>query len=167
MALLLASCFLSCKYPHKEKYGMMFNAQRSQIGLPALNAKWTICNEGKDYKGNNYISWARPYEGKSTAEPSFFRKTVVFNADTILNEENEYVGNMPYKNIDGTFGEELFITYNFIDLQTKNDSQRKGWECAIKNQASSDHSEKGAISLEQADSILKKWQLNRFEEAGK
>jgi hypothetical protein len=155
----LVVCVQGCRDTTKGKYGVLFNPQRVKIGLPVLPQNWTVFNKGKDCDGHNYVSWNKPFDGKSTPKPCLHHKTVRFNSDTILSEENEYLGNSSYTDIDGTFEEELFITYNFIDVKTEGYSQTKGWECAIKNQASCNKFEWSKMTLQEVDSILMKWKL--------
>ncbi len=77
---------------------------------------------------------------------------------------NWYIGQQKFNTIDGTFNEELYITYHFI----KNKYHNFGWECVLSTAIKSDndyyHIENISITKEKADSILVSWGLgnNKF-----
>jgi hypothetical protein len=148
----------SCEYA-PPKYGLKFNETREKIGLPILSENWEHL---KEFGETGSSSWINPNYDKE--KPYYFRKTVIFNKDTIIWESDWYIGQQKFNTIDGTFNEELYITYHFI----KNKYHNFGWECVLSTAIKSDndyyHIENISITKEKADSILVSWGLgnNKF-----
>ena len=157
--IILVMMFSSCSNNSYKKYGLKFNNQRLRIGLPILMGDWEVTNRGIDYNKFDFVVWSRKYDGKNY--PYFLKKTIAYNSDTIIYEENQFIGLNTYNTIDGTYHEELFITYNFIELSLQNYNQKKGCVCIIKNELTCKNLHNGNLTINQADSVLQSWNLRR------
>lgn len=140
-------------------YGVMFNAQRLNIGLVLLDSTWEYA---KSYTSDGGM-WINPIKEENL--PYYFKKHNLIEKNKIIWETDEYLGKNTYMTIDGNLRESLCITYYFND---------KRWEyvfCTAKKMkpnAYSNHPEKikglyyetsFVISKMEADSILSSWNL--------
>jgi len=141
----------SCEYA-PPRYGLEFNDVREEIGLPILPENW---EHHKTLRETGSSKWTNPdYDNE---KPCHFKKTVVFNEDTIIWESNQYLGQQKFNTIDGTIREELLITYHFIE----NEEHNIGWEYVLlTGEKADDHLYYfviNNIAKEEADSILVLW----------
>jgi hypothetical protein len=157
-----------CMYSSVPKYGDDFNMEREKIGLPIVKANW------EHYKiyGAMAEGWINPTRIKDI--PYYFKKTVLFNTDTIIEECDEYIGLKEFVTIDGKFKESLYISYRFIE----DEEHDKGWRYALSTgtiptiatisnrpnlqKAYSTHTII-LITKATADSILVSWGLHSYE----
>ena len=154
--IILLVFLCACNDNGERKFGLDFNATRKQVGLPVLDKHWKISNTGKDYNGIKYIEWTN--KSRST-NPRLFKKSIRFTNDTILYEENQYIGKNTYSTIDGTFQEEIFVTFNFVNDDSKGVHQNAGWEYVFINSKTFDNDTRQKISKIDCDSILASWKF--------
>lgn len=140
---------------HGDKYGIEFNETRKQIGLSPLPENW----KSREIFGvpNPTKEWSNP---QKDSIPSYSKKVISYNKDTILEEVNNYIGPNNIKTIDGGFKDLLSIRYSFVDkkkpwkftlLTSDNSLNDLGYEsvCLIE------------ITKQQADSVLISWDLRK------
>lgn len=144
---ILLIVFANCKnfendLELREEYGLAFNNQRKEIGLPLLSQDWIIVNESL-----KIIIWTSN-KLESKTPPYYDYKKVKFDSlKTITMEENRFVGPSNYENLEGKFSDELFITYSFLD---------NSWICVISDKYNAYGRN---ITREEADSILQIWNI--------
>ena len=150
--LFCALCLLSCTGDQLvKKYGKEFNRVRLATGLPALPDSWHLYKNDAARHGISYIAWSK---GKND-RTYYATKTIVCTKNEIISETNVFYGTEKYKNIDGTYTEELEVTCNFIDYHDGQVEQVKGWECTLssKEYPNAPHQ----VSKIEADSIIGSW----------
>lgn len=145
IAVLLASC--NSGDPMVKKYGLDFNPNRLQLGLPALQADWKLVRNDQ-----GILRWAP--EGNSTT--GFIHKQVTIKDNKLYAEENRFEGKNKYKR-DGTdYTEEVYIGCYFDDKE-----QISEWNCIFKgtrNPVTGSPSEDDTrLTVKQADSIVTSW----------
>jgi hypothetical protein len=137
---------------------MAFNHEREQIGLPVLRENW----EYSQVFGAMADVYINPTRKKDI--PYYFKKGISFNEDTILWEQDEYVGLKVHATIDGHSIDMLYITYRFVADEDKD----AGWYYSFhtaSEKTSSFTSETFysndviKVTKEVADSILISWGL--------
>jgi hypothetical protein len=148
---LIVITLSSCEDADSIKYGHKFDTTRAILGLPKLPKNWRIGNQGKANNGCHFVSWTNPND--TVTPPYFYSKTVLLNNDTIIYEENQYIGPDKYTTVDGTFDEELFITYYFDNYIQYDTFYKKTWKYSLRNE---DALLKN-IDKKVADSILYAW----------
>jgi hypothetical protein len=143
---MLASC--SSQDPMAEKYGLNFNKQRSQLGLPALPADWKLVKNT-----DGILRWAP--EGNLQG-PGFIHKEVTVKDDKLYGEENRFEGKNKYQRDGTNFNEEVYIGCYFDDKE-----QVSEWNCIFKgtrNPITGAASEGDTrLTVKQADSIVTSW----------
>ena len=85
--ILICAIIILCGcIQHKEKYGVEFNEIRMQIGLPPLPENWKT----REVFGvlNPTWRWTNPQDDSI---PYYFKKSVSYNKDTILEETNNFM----------------------------------------------------------------------------
>lgn len=143
---LLASC--SSGDPMVKKYGLDFNKQRQELGLPVLQANWKLVKNDQ-----GILRWAP--DGNLNAA-GFIHKQVTIKDNKLYAEENRFEGKNKYQR-DGTdYTEEVYIGCYFDDKE-----QISEWNCVFKgtrnpiNNSASEGDTK--ITVKQADSIVTSW----------
>ena len=107
--------FESCTHSDLNiKYGVAFNQVRQNVGLSVLDSTWRY-NEAVGVLGG---SWLNPICPKDS--PCYYKKSFLCDNDTsLIWEQDMYQGSQKYTTVDGTFNEELCITYYFKDKYLK------------------------------------------------
>jgi len=143
---LLASC--NSGDPMVKKYGLDFNKNRTELGLPILQASWKLVKNDQ-----GILRWAPAGDLTATG---FIHKQVSIKDNKIYSEENRFEGKNKYQR-DGTdYTEEVYIGCYFDDKE-----QISEWNCVFKgtrnpiNGSASEGDTK--ITVKQADSIVTSW----------
>jgi hypothetical protein len=145
LIILLASC--NSNSPEK-KYGLDFNKNRLELGLPALQPDWKLVKNDQ-----NVLRWAP--EGNLTGV-GFIHKQVTIKDDKIYGEENRFEGAKKYRRDGVDYNEEVYISCYFDEK-----GQISEWGCMFKGARNpingSPSEEDTKITLKQADSIITSW----------
>jgi hypothetical protein len=150
-----------CHLP-KPRYDSAFNPQREKIGLEPLPPGCLAISVDKDF-----TVWRVPDIKKGG--PHLSTITPTYNKDSLLYEVDKYYSGRTFNTNDGNDFEWLEVGYNFVATVMGLDTVT-GWHCEFNGlfraedkkdttvPASTSYTTT-AISLAQADSILKKWGL--------
>lgn len=127
-------------------YGMQYNSVRDNLGLSLLSENFELTKQN-----NSYEIW----ENENCKTGCHFKKKIMYPNGLPTTETDEYTGTKFYKTIDGTFKENLFITYHY---KKKKDESR--WEYTLFDQPSVNEGFLGKkITKRAAKAILKKWNI--------
>ncbi|MCL2219246.1 MAG: hypothetical protein FWC23_05105 [Chitinispirillia bacterium] len=168
--------------PETPKYGVEFNEEREKIGLHILDSNWRYSRSygemydesGRRVFAGNWINIARTHDKPHYAVKSFeYTNDTIRNTDVIISETDLYIGSREYTTIDGTFKEELYITYFFSESRWRYslcgedvpDLEKTAYLIdgkRITNPKKAYSSFKSFIlTKEEADSVLKDWNIDR------
>lgn len=146
--LLLAMLFTACKID-PPRYGTWFNSTRSEVGLERLPEWYSYSDE--------HWKEAEVWNNTLCYDTTFchVQKRTVFNADTILWEEDRYHSSTVYKTIDcDREPEELVKRYHFDTHE---------WECEWTTARGEADGfiivTTEPISCDEADSMLREWAM--------
>jgi hypothetical protein len=141
----------------KPKFGSEHNVLRQRLGLPELPAEWDSHTTGP-----GLTVWYNPLIGElqRARQPHHASKQVYSPGEIIAFEIDTYYGPRRYETLDGTLPETLTLEYRYRGIPERGDARGApgGWRCRI---ADARHDPSESITLEQADSILSNWNLER------
>jgi hypothetical protein len=150
IALLASGVLASCNSgdPMVKKYGLDFNKNRLELGLPVLQANWKLMKNT-----DGILRWAP--EGNLQGA-GFIHKEVTIKDDKLYGEENRFEGKNKYQRDGADYNEEVYIGCYFDEKE-----QISEWNCIFKGTrnpvsgAASDGDTR--LTVKQADSIVRSW----------
>ena len=151
--LIMSSCNRD-----SSKFGLDFNHERREIGIPVLPKGWKIQKKGTDFDGTNYIIWINPKNRTEGDSPIHFTKSIKCSEDKIFSETDTYHNGNKYQTIDGHSYVSLIFKYSYEQNIENGVNFSKGWSIHLYDKNGTTQ-----LSLNQADSILRAWNLARNE----
>ena len=152
LLLLLSACHDNAML---EKYGAKFDRERKKIGLPHLDSRWKLAGNESDG-----LMWINSLHSDTGAY--YFKKSMYIRHDTLISEDDEYIGPHRYKTIDGSSDEDLWVSYHFRDYRTDMD-HKKGWECKWTKGDGRGGEENVYLSIDSATLLLRSWGIERLK----
>ena len=142
------------------KYGKEFNEERMKIGIPIIPDNWELNSVLQDS-----ARWVNPerIEKHNERIPVHHSKGLNYRTGILLSETDIYYGKEDYKTIDGTFRENLSISY-FYQVDDYSYVKRTGWWIILNNQQTEDASMDTEITIEEAEKILEEWGIERLSD---
>src|SRR6185312_648567 len=110
----LASC--NSEDPMVKKYGLEFNKNRTELGLPKLPDNWKVVKSDKD-KG--ILRWA---SGDTLKGAGFAHKEVTIRDNKLYSEENRFEGKNKYHRDGVDYTEEVYLGCYFDDKEQISES---------------------------------------------
>lgn len=134
-----------------QKYGQSFNDVRKEVGLSLLTDSFKLRQAKYFGKNRTYgcIEW-----GKNSQPP--VSKEVRLNNDSVVSEQDLYMGQEMYVTIDGTFNELLSIEYNFTEKNIKYVFEGFEPDTSLRNMKVYNSITRELTKIE-ADSVLSSW----------
>ena len=158
IVLLTANTFACRTLKHYEpQYGKIFNAKRKEIGLPIIPNNWEISSVHAEE-----CTWVNPERKKqyTNRTPVHWSKYLNYRTGALISETDTYYGHEDYHLKDeGTYREELVITYFYQEDTLVYGSEAKTWKIWLYGNTAP---EGKVINLQEAESILKEWGLDRL-----
>jgi hypothetical protein len=126
------------------QYGKEFNSSRDSLGIPLIEEHW-ITRESNEWRR----SWGSSHRGIGTIHPIHLRKTSTFHGETLVSEEDSF-----HYETDDSLAFRVVYEYKF-DNGT--------WDCEFIRYRKGKYPPTSSwpLTLEQADSVLDKWELSR------
>jgi hypothetical protein len=126
LMILLLIALSACKEPDPQ-YGKEFNPERKKIGLPIIPDNWELARVMVDTS-----RWVNPERSEkfNARIPVHWSKSVWYPEGNLVLEEDIYYGINDYTTVDGTYREDLVITY-YYQVDEHDYRQKLGWDVSL------------------------------------